>query len=537
MNNNLNERIMLTPYKTLEAKKNNYSKPYLMIAELVDNCIDSWNKNDTTEKLSIEVRMDFFKRKIVIEDNAFGMSKMELLNSVEFNKEKQGNVIGMFGVGLKNASFWFGQDMKITSNNGEETNTTSVLLSEQIKRDALDEPVKWRIETGSILRHRGTRVEINNVYKDRSMTDKQITELLDILEVKYRNYLIGSSTHEPIAISFIHIDKYDRRSTIELEANPTIAQIIPEDKIDKFIEGINLSMDEPVILKGFKEEIIHKARSGQPLSFKYDLVWDGNELNFELGVISEKGSAAETKKFKSRYGITAYQSNRAIRIAGVNPIGFKKYNYTRTDIKRMYGYVELGEIFRPDNNKADFYFGTRKTTFETFLNKIGTDFVVLCEQVKNVMSTAQTVKKGTSKASRKKLSTALATKSVEFNWDEIGKEGAVAYFNDKAGKKVRFDIVEVSTHDKADDKFFVKAIEEDEKIIIYYNVDHAIWKPLTNDNNAIDLKVVLYPLVAIMGLSELAFRKNLLKEWTGMEDEDDYLDTMKNIANFGMKID
>ncbi|MCK5867418.1 MAG: hypothetical protein KAG14_03385, partial [Mycoplasmataceae bacterium] len=70
-----------------------------------------------------------------------------------------------------------------------------------------------------------------------------------------------------------------------------------------------------------------------------------------------------------------------------------------------------------------------------------------------------------------------------------------------------------------------------------YNVDHAIWKPLTNDNNAIDLKVVLYPLVAIMGLSELAFRKNLLKEWTGMEDEDDYLDTMKNIANFGMKID
>jgi HSP90 family molecular chaperone len=56
-------------------------------------------------KLSINIFLNFRSREITIEDNAYGMSKEELEDSIKLNNEKTGNVLNMFGVGLKNAAF------------------------------------------------------------------------------------------------------------------------------------------------------------------------------------------------------------------------------------------------------------------------------------------------------------------------------------------------------------------------------------------------------------------------------------------------
>ena len=96
--------------------------------------------------------------------------------------------------------------------------------------------------------------------------------------------------------------------------------------------------------------------------------------------LNQRTGKKEKEHFRKNYGITAYQKGRAIRIANENPIEFaqnrmsSKLDYTRTDIKRAYAFVELGEVFQPDNNKSDFNFGEYRDEFSDFIEDIGMDF-------------------------------------------------------------------------------------------------------------------------------------------------------------------
>jgi len=56
-------------------------------------------------RLVIEILLDFDEMKIIILDNAGGMDRDTLENSIRLNNEKPGNSLNLFGVGLKNSAF------------------------------------------------------------------------------------------------------------------------------------------------------------------------------------------------------------------------------------------------------------------------------------------------------------------------------------------------------------------------------------------------------------------------------------------------
>ena len=531
MTNNI--RHMKTPYFTLEAKKNNSSKPYLMISELIDNSIGSWKESDIKEDLIINLEIDNKEKKIICEDNATGMSPNELLDSVELNKEKPGNKMNMFGVGMKNAAFWFGQDLIITTNNSEGSWSTSVLLS-QVKDK--NEAVQWKLENQySKLNQRGTRIEINNMYNDKLLVKSQIDKLIKVLGIKYRKYI--ENNKRKVIVNLKIIDKIGNVRNETLESSITHAQKIEKQKVKDFISNLEKEFvdENEIILIGLKDKAIQAVNSGNALHFNFDIYFNEHPVKLEIGITSQPGTAGNnSKEFKSHYGITAYQNDRAIRMAGVNEIKFKNFDYTRTNIKRVFAFCELGHIFRPDNNKQNFNFGEYIEDFEMWVNKIAEDIIKLSNAVTETIGVGQRKNAGNTPKTIKGLNNSLDAKSTNFVW-EINSIDSKMSFIDSENNKWNIEIHESDNHDDID---FLKAeLFDNKKIIIKFNIDHRIWKPIVNDINDIDLKTVTYPLIVILGLAQIGIEHNLANLWLGKNgDGKNYLDIITSIAKFGLKI-
>ena len=290
-----NKRVMTTPYQALYAKKNNRSKPYLMLSELLDNSIASWLDKKQTSDLNIELIINSKKRTISCSDNANGMSPQELLDSVELNKETSGNNINMFGVGMKNAAFWFGHDLKIRTMNGKEASGTKVILSDKL--DKLNETIAWSIEKSlSNKKFMGTEIWIENVYADKTPNRREILKLENILETKYRNYLNGTSAEikskYKVNISIEFTDKVGNTEYWTLEPKVVNAQLVEEAKKKEAIQKIKdlYKGHKPSRLKRIDKLAIEKIKNNEPLDFLFKLklpFGKKKEIEFEIGVQSQ----------------------------------------------------------------------------------------------------------------------------------------------------------------------------------------------------------------------------------------------------------
>mgnify|MGYP006134784415 CR=1 FL=1 len=92
------------------------------IAELVDNSVDSYFKNGEQLKAAgrknfqIIISLNNKERKLVVHDDAFGMSKAELSRAVLVAKKNTwGEGIGKYGLGLKTACSWFGKKWTVAT--------------------------------------------------------------------------------------------------------------------------------------------------------------------------------------------------------------------------------------------------------------------------------------------------------------------------------------------------------------------------------------------------------------------------------------
>ena len=89
------------------------------IAELVDNSVDSFQKNETKLKeagrntFKIQIKVDNRNRKLMVHDNAFGMNRKELHRALKVaKKNKWQKGIGKYGLGLKTFRFVVWQKME-----------------------------------------------------------------------------------------------------------------------------------------------------------------------------------------------------------------------------------------------------------------------------------------------------------------------------------------------------------------------------------------------------------------------------------------
>jgi len=523
---------MTTPYAALEAKKNNPSKFIYQFSEFIDNSIASWENAKMETKLSINIFLNFRSREITIEDNAYGMSKEELEDSIKLNNEKTGNVLNMFGVGLKNAAFWLAPDLIIkTKQENNSAFVTEVLISE-IEDKSL--PVQWEVfETNKYKL--GTTIYLKNVYKDRIIFPANFKELCTLLRNKYKLYLLENNIE-----IILHYLKDSIEEEVILEGFKDEAELIPEIKKEKFFQNLETHLVNLEVIEDLKERVIKLVNNDEELMFNYKTKIPelDNELFFTLGIQPQHrrwdnvgdNDKYDNKKFKAHYGLATFQHRRAINIPGLNVIDFGEY--IRTNVKRVFGSIELGNIFKPDNNKQGFNMGEYEPAFKDLVKKIGSDMQKLADAVYYTLSDKILVKAGNNDSKQKKILNSLVSKTKDnIDW-EIDEDGATQIYN-LEGKQYKVNIIEKSTDDETSEYYFIyPQLVENEIINVTFNLNHPIWKPITS-NDLIDIKIVLYPLLAMIGILLINANTNrtlsFLNE-VGFEDSEDIVRYFNDLA-------
>lgn len=526
---------METPYATLVAKKSNPSKPYYMLAELIDNSISSWEKRNIKKakddyKLVVDLYIDKIERTIVTVDNAEGMDKEQLENAIklhEVSDEKNG--LNMFGVGLKNSAFWFSPDLTIESKTRETKGYATSILTTKVKN--LTSTVEWEAVRKD-MKKRGTKVTFSNVYDDKMPTLKDLESSVEILSFKYNRYIATGNVKINL---YYKLKKNQDFQKMTLKNKTVTSVIIDKSEHDKFmkhldeqIKGVNFKY-----LETMRNSVSKLIKSGKPLEIDFDVRYNFENidevLTFTFGVLGQENK----NNFTKLSGLTTYQHNRAINLPPKNTI--KLGETIRTNIKRVYASVELGEIFQPDNNKTEFEFGIHKEKFMEMIKDMGTEISCLADAVFNAVSkNDDTAAYENSKSQASKLENALNYKT-NANWKIKQNDSEVTIeFND--GKIVKAIITEVKVNDKNAKNYFIDVQSQNGKsdeYIIEYNVEHTIWKPLSISEtiNSIDSKTVIYPLVAIIGLSTMLNNINGIKQSIGKKGEHNILEIINGIAN------
>lgn len=523
---------MEMPYKHLIAKKNNNSKPHFMLAELVDNSISSWKTNGSKGDLNIEIIIDEVENVIIVEDDAFGMSREKLSESIKLNKESEGNNLNMFGVGMKNAAFWFAEDLTIKTNDGNESSETLVHTS---KVEDKNSTIEWDT-VESDWPNRGTIVTLSNVYKDKRLSKEDFETVAKIFEIKYANFIKNGINKKGININMKRYMKNGGEQNIKLKEVKIIAQTIPLDKKEKFLEQLDKAFENGVPLKYIKnlKEIVTKLINDEKqLKFKVKIPFshEGKRKNIDfLFGIQDESNKKNENGFKMYYGLTTLQDNRAINMPPDSALDLSR-DYIRTNGKRLFGFAELGHLFRPDNNKQEFNFGEYKSDFLGMLKEIGSELEIVADVVQDVVGVRTKSNKGQTKASANKIQNAIAAKSPLI-WD-VSTEGSNVTLKVDDGRELQIKIIEVSIEDVESKEYFINAEKiDDGNLEIKFNINHPIWKPLSGETgNNIDTKIVTYPLVAIIGVSSISIKEKVISDILGTDfDANDMLSILNYIS-------
>ncbi|MEG0879456.1 MAG: ATP-binding protein [Malacoplasma sp.] len=126
----IKEKIKLEPTVAIltHFKSEDYSVP-IMLSELIDNSISSWEKLDESTRSNLKIKIIFIsdcddssaiisqKSEIIIQDNAAGMTYEEIRKAAPlYSTENKGKEdLNQYGIGLKSAIGWFGEDAFIYS--------------------------------------------------------------------------------------------------------------------------------------------------------------------------------------------------------------------------------------------------------------------------------------------------------------------------------------------------------------------------------------------------------------------------------------
>lgn len=334
--------------------KNNSTYAFLMVSELIDNSISSFDnhygEDNWGEVLKIEVDFYFDKSKkkdingtkaeinsyINVVDNAFGMNDKELVNAVRLNKKNQSSIStkNRHGRGLKQCAFYFGADLEIeTWNAKDEINT--ILLSTSIHDPQDEVELETFTSKSSNLEHlesRGTSVKIKKIYTNKSFAQKTYVKLIESISYRYIKLIKSGmleityskdvenmySNTDFIRESNEHISKvnenfkYDENKTKQIikmakEQIEEFKLIGKTDKKKKFgIENINKY--ESIVDAAVKniEKLLTKSVKDNDLDFTWtqNIDINGKELKVKFWKLE--------KNYSKHRGYRVYEGDRAL---------------------------------------------------------------------------------------------------------------------------------------------------------------------------------------------------------------------------------
>lgn len=172
-------------------------KEWWAIAEFVDNSISSYVLNrekllaseGAKYRLTITITLDAFAKRILIEDNAAGIFEKDMARAFEAGTPPPNKAsLSQFGLGLKAAGIWFGNNIVVK---------TSALGEPYTKRIEIDLPEINRTNSEDVFptrnpadpRTHGTIVILTNLARDVPSRKDSVDTIAEYLSSIYRIFL------------------------------------------------------------------------------------------------------------------------------------------------------------------------------------------------------------------------------------------------------------------------------------------------------------------------------------------------------------
>jgi len=179
--------------------------PHYAIGEFIDNSISSAMQNMALLKslhgddyqLQVDVEVDKSANRLVIVDNAAGISSNEIQSAIKTGRKRNDNRIGLgvYGVGMKASAFWFGTQLKIQTFPAQEDVGWEVIIdvsgAGEVENDA-------QVKKISKIMPSGTIITISNL-RDGITKPSALTKTKGFLASIYRDY-VGKFEHQGVEL-------------------------------------------------------------------------------------------------------------------------------------------------------------------------------------------------------------------------------------------------------------------------------------------------------------------------------------------------
>lgn len=190
-NNETEDRRIYTDYLDLGVTN---TKPFLMLSELIDNSISSFDKQypkGWEKKLKVNINIVNTRENVIpfseenmrysfgidkgsyieILDNGFGIKSDKLVDAITLNKKNDSNasLMNVHGKGLKQSAFYFGTGLEIISKvPGNKAHRVTNLPSVE----GIENPVSFWTEEVKWNKKAGTLIRISDLRENRTFNSK-----------------------------------------------------------------------------------------------------------------------------------------------------------------------------------------------------------------------------------------------------------------------------------------------------------------------------------------------------------------------------
>lgn len=179
------EYIDITPHKSIMCKisQTGYSIQEA-ISELIDNSIDARCQN---EKVIIKINIS--QEQIKVEDTGIGMNKKQAQNSIRLGYSSKKGKLGEFGLGLKTATSFLGEETIINTKQKESNEEYKIIYNEQEWLES-GEWFKYPFYTieNKTQKH-GTTVEVNKLKLE--ITKELIRKIQEELGRRFAPFILN----------------------------------------------------------------------------------------------------------------------------------------------------------------------------------------------------------------------------------------------------------------------------------------------------------------------------------------------------------
>lgn len=180
------EYIDITPHKSIMCKisQTGYSVQEA-ISELIDNSIDARCEN---EKVTIKIEIS--QEKIKVEDTGIGMNKQQAKNSIRLGYSSKKGKLGEFGLGLKTATSFLGEETIIETKQKGSNEEYKIIYNEKEwleKGDWFKYP--FYIIEGKNNKH-GTCITVNKLKLE--ITNELINKIKEELGRRFAPFILNN---------------------------------------------------------------------------------------------------------------------------------------------------------------------------------------------------------------------------------------------------------------------------------------------------------------------------------------------------------